>query len=531
MRVKYLRSELDKRGLSYVKIIAPECASNDADLNNKLDGLHNDPEAWNSLFGIASHSYNMAATQAQVNRTHGKDFWITEASNNGNEPAEDEDMACIAAARFLNDMNHSVTDWVWFIGYGLSNNVVTDNDNATKLMVYDKATSKIFIHLKYYYFKQLLTAFDTGAIFRRVTSATEADMPYTYGQKPAVNAAAAKNPDGSWAVGIVNETGRPGYPPLSNWYPAKTYQMNVTIEELAGSGTQTFTLFRSSASHHFENAGTIEVTDGHFSVTVAPEELITLRSPATPKISAIIWPRIPDSIKNTTQWDGDSLSAFNPDTSHYTVTLPFGTLDIPEMFPVVTDPNVIAGIHPAINLYGSEEERTTTFTLTSGDGLELLSYKILFTIAAGGNTAGISTIRSQDYLISEGSAGLQQVLGVDTGTTVTDFFNQIIKEDQGQRLEIHSVLDGSIRAEGETVTDQDTLIVTSADGQNTTQYLITFMRAVRIPMQFLSSSFYTVTTDTLAGIGTIAGMDYKTAIIQVLDSIIKPETASLTVTE
>ena len=528
--VKYLRLELDKRGLNYVKIIAPECASNDADLNNKLDGLHNDPEAWNSLFGIASHSYNMAATQAQVNRAHGKDFWITEASNNGNEPAEDEDMACIAAARFLNDMNHSVTDWVWFIGYGLSNNVVTDNDNATKLMVYDKATSKVFIHLKYYYFKQLLTAFDTGSIFRRVTSATEADMPYTYGQKPAVNAAAARNPDGSWAVGIVNETGRPGYPPLSNWYPAQTYQMNVSIEELAGTGTQTFKLYRSSAGHHFEDAGMIEVTDGHFSVVVAPEELVTLRSPAIPKISAIIWPEIPDSLKNTAQWKGDSLSAFKPDTSQYVVALPYGTTNVPQLFPIVTDPNVVARIHPAISLYGSEEERTTVFTLTSGEGLELLSYKILFTIVAGGNMAGISTIRSQDYQIIEGPSGLQNVLGVDTGTAVNDFFNHIIKEDPGQSLEIHSVLDGSIRTVGETVSDQDTLVVISADGQNTTEYLITVHEGGPYSDAVLTSSFYTVMTDTLGGTGTIAGMDYETSIIQVLDSIIKPETANLAVT-
>ena len=276
--VKYLRPELDKRGLDYVKIIAPECASNDADLNKKLDALHHDAKAWNALFGISSHSYNMAATDEQVKRTYGKDFWMTEASDNGNEYAGDENMASHAAARFLNDMNHSVTDWVWFIGYGYSNDVLTDKDNATKLIVYNQATSDIFIHLKYFYFKQMLAAFDTGAIFRRTMSGSEGDMAYTYGPKPAINAAAAKNPDGSWAIGIVNDTGVPGHPPLTSYPDSTTFKMNVKIEELKGSGSLRFAVYRSSANHHNVSAGEIVVKNGRFSVVVAPKELVTLRS-------------------------------------------------------------------------------------------------------------------------------------------------------------------------------------------------------------------------------------------------------------
>ena len=275
---KYLRKELDDRGLQDVRIISPECASNDGDLNRKLDGLHADTAAWEAMDGIASHSYNMAVTDAQAGRTYGRDFWMTEASNNGNEGAEDEDMACVAAARFLNDMNHLVTHWVWFVGFANSRDVATDKDNATKLMVYDQARREIFIHLKYYYFKQLLTTFDKGAVFRSVMSSREADMPYTYGQKPAINAAAAINPDGTWAVGIVNGTGVSSQSHITKWYDASNCVLNIKIDELKGTASLPFVVFRSSANRHAVISDTILVRDGRFTISLAPRELVTLRS-------------------------------------------------------------------------------------------------------------------------------------------------------------------------------------------------------------------------------------------------------------
>ena len=185
-----------------------------------------------------------------------------------------------------------------------------------------------------------------------------------------------------------------------------------------------------------------------------------------------------------------------PDTSPYNVTLPFGTLDIPELFPVVRIPmSLPASTRPVI--FRGVKKKTTTFTLTSGDGLELLSYKVLLTIAAGGNTAGISNIRSQDYFISEGSQDCNN-LWSNTGTTVTDFFNRIIKEDQGQGLRsIVFLTDQSGRRE-KRVADQDTPIATSANGQKTTQYLIIVHEGGACSMQSFPVHL-TVTTDTLAG--------------------------------
>src|SRR5882757_5150479 len=114
--VKFLRTELNNRGLSSVQIIAPESASADSNCDAKIDGMHNDTTAWNALTGIASHSYNMAATNNESSRTFGKQYWITEAADNGNEQPEDTNRAATISARFINDMNHLVTHWVYFIG-------------------------------------------------------------------------------------------------------------------------------------------------------------------------------------------------------------------------------------------------------------------------------------------------------------------------------------------------------------------------------------------------------------------------------
>ncbi len=279
--VKDLRTELNNRGLTGVQIVAPECASADSNCDAKLDGLHGDSTAWADLYGIASHSYNMAATSNEASRTYGKPYWITEAADDGNETAENTSFAASIAARFLNDMNHLVTNWVFFIGFSDSANVTTDNDTATKLMVYDRATGTIFTPLKYYYFQQLLSTFDVGAVFRATTSATESDMAYTYGQKPAINATAAVNPDGSWGISVVNDTGTCCNGSISQWYSATTYNVTVNVNELSGSGSKTFTLYRSKANTHFVNEGPDTMTNGSITLTISPGELVSLRSAGT----------------------------------------------------------------------------------------------------------------------------------------------------------------------------------------------------------------------------------------------------------
>lgn len=275
--IDYLRTDLDNLGLTNVQIIAPESASADSSCDAKIDGMYGDSTCWNAISGIASHSYNMAATSNESSRTHGKQYWITEASDDGNELPDNANFAATIASRFLNDMNHLVTHWVFFIGFDYSPNIQSDNDTATKLLVYNGATSSVSTNLKYFYFKQLLTTFDTGAVFRSCVSSSEGDMAYTYGQKPRINAAVALNPDGSWGIGVVNDTGIPGSS-ISKWYGAKDTNVTVTVNELVGTGNKNFTLYYSQAGQHFVNGGTVVMTNGTITVPIAAKELVSLRS-------------------------------------------------------------------------------------------------------------------------------------------------------------------------------------------------------------------------------------------------------------
>ena len=245
--VKHLRRELDTRGLQSVRIIAPEHASADGVLNEQVDALKNDAAAWSALDGIASHSYNMAASGEIARRLTGpdnrnlKEYWMTEASDNGPEAPGDELRAAGLASRFLNDMNHRVTHWIHFIGF----EVADPKDNATRVIAYNLNPPGTVMFTKYHYYQQLGTTFDVGAMFRASRSSLEGDMTWTYGKKPRLTAAAARNPDGSWGIGLCNYTAD-RFDHVQNWSdakwnreqgghtPGRTIQVTVHVPELNG---------------------------------------------------------------------------------------------------------------------------------------------------------------------------------------------------------------------------------------------------------------------------------------------------------
>ena len=166
--IKALRAALDARGLSAVGIVAPESANCGADAYAVVDSLHADPEAWRDLEGIATHSYNNAATEEMAGRRRGKQYWTTESGGitDSDEKAGDRLQAASVSSHFLNDVNHGVTHWQFFIG--------TEYDdpagNTDRLLKYDPKTAAHPFHLtalqKYYSLRQLSGAFDVGAVFR-----------------------------------------------------------------------------------------------------------------------------------------------------------------------------------------------------------------------------------------------------------------------------------------------------------------------------------------------------------------------------
>lgn len=312
--VKRLRTELDARGLQKVKIIASEASSVDDRFYSQMEAVKADTTAWNALAGISSHSYNMAATDkaaayvAGADGRNSKEYWMTEASDNG---PEEEGMTGVPAiraaslsARFLNDMNHRVTHWVHFLG--LESTRAPYTDDATRIIAFEEKPFRYKVLKKYYTYQQLARAFDVGAVFRDSQSSLNGDMTWTYGKKPHLFAATAQNPDGSWSTGICNFTAD-SFLNVQGWgddkwnveqggqTPAQSFRVTVHIDELKNRAAVPFVVHRTNDTMKNAKAETVTMKNGKVTITVAPLELVTLRSSAlkvsVPSVSVPAAPR------------------------------------------------------------------------------------------------------------------------------------------------------------------------------------------------------------------------------------------------
>ncbi len=280
--VKRLRADLDAQGLARVQIIAPEQANVDGGFFETARALKADPVAWRSLAGLASHSYSSGTTpdSAALVAGTGKSYWMTEASANGPEAPGDTEKASSLASRFLNDMNHGVTHWVHFVGF----EVPDPHDNATRIFAYTPRPFATTKFQKYDYYRQLSQAFDVGAVFRTSQSTLDGDMTWTFGRKPHLTAAAARCPDGTWAVGLSDYTSDT-FPASSqaekdnSGYPAQAYAVTVRIPELAHAGAVRFRVHRGGVGLENTPQGTLIMHDGVVTIPrIGPLELVTLRS-------------------------------------------------------------------------------------------------------------------------------------------------------------------------------------------------------------------------------------------------------------
>jgi len=278
--VKFLRIELDALGMHDVGIIGPECASPDACASRSIIAIKSDAISWNGLRGVATHSYNMGANALVENLIGGtgKEYWISEAGRMlprlvDEEPGE-VDEASTTAARFLNDMNHSVTHWFWFIGVGHFDKHPA-KDSGQVLARPDDITGGIKLNTKYHYLKQLRSAFDLGAVFYEANSNREKRMNWGYGQKPAITASTAQNPDGSWAIGVVNTTGI-STTKIAQYFPASSYRVSIKLP--AGASNAVFRSYRSKPDGFLETEIVKVEKTGVVNLLVVPNELVTLRS-------------------------------------------------------------------------------------------------------------------------------------------------------------------------------------------------------------------------------------------------------------
>ncbi len=147
----------------------------------------------------------------------------------------------------------------------------------------------------------------------------------------------------------------------------------------------------------------------------------------------------------------------------------------------------------------------------------------------------MSTVGSVLYKVSEGYSMNEQIKGMVTGTTVADFLNNINKANENQGLVVKSVADGSALEPDAVISLNDTLVVTSADSTNVSKYVLDVTDNGLNSDAVLISSKYTITIisqpksnlSSEAGIGTISGFDYGTALKTIIANIQKPVGSSM----
>ncbi|MCK4922810.1 MAG: T9SS type A sorting domain-containing protein [Bacteroidales bacterium] len=142
-------------------------------------------------------------------------------------------------------------------------------------------------------------------------------------------------------------------------------------------------------------------------------------------------------------------------------------------------------------------------------------------------TVYLSTLTSPIYLVSDGYATEQTIQGDLSETSADDFYANISPADTSQVLSLHSSVDGSVKTGADPVAENDTLIVTSADGRTTTKYvLINLSLSSNAVLETVNTTSYlTVDADN----GIISGMEYGAVLKEILDSLFVPEFAVMNV--
>ncbi len=146
-----------------------------------------------------------------------------------------------------------------------------------------------------------------------------------------------------------------------------------------------------------------------------------------------------------------------------------------------------------------------------------------------------STVSSLVYKVSDGYSLNEQIRGVKTNTTASNFLNNIIKQDENQTLTLKATADGSTLASDAVLTHNDTLVVLSADSTNTSKYILEVTEEGLNSDAVLTSNLYNVTIETdpngegEAGVGSVSGFEYGTRLRTVLNNISVPMGATMDV--
>lgn len=143
-----------------------------------------------------------------------------------------------------------------------------------------------------------------------------------------------------------------------------------------------------------------------------------------------------------------------------------------------------------------------------------------------------STVGSVIYKLTPGYSMEEDMWGIVSGTTVSEFFDNVIKADTGQTLVVTTTADGSELGLDAAISNSDTLTVISADGVNTSKYILEVSDEGLSSDALLTSTAYTVNVSVEPdgsnfGVGTVEGMPYGTTVKTVKQNVSVPTGARM----
>jgi hypothetical protein len=179
--------------------------------------------------------------------------------------------------------------------------------------------------------------------------------------------------------------------------------------------------------------------------------------------------------------DGETIAGFAPETLTYSVELPYGTTEAPEVSAITTDPNAEVEITQADDLPG-----TATVFVTAADGTTTKTYEINFSVAAN-TDASLSDLKVDGNTV-EGFVPERLTYNVvlPSGTTIIPTVTATAT-DPNAEVEI---------TQADDLPGTATVFVTTADGTTTKTYEINFSVAANTDA---SLSDLSIDGETIAG--------------------------------
>ena len=122
--------------------------------------------------------------------------------------------------------------------------------------------------------------------------------------------------------------------------------------------------------------------------------------------------------------DDVSVDGFSPAQLIYNVVLPTTTTEVPAVTAVTNHDSAVVTVTDAVNLTGTEAERTSTVLITAEDKVATKTYQVIFSLAVGiadleGETIEIYPVPAGDFLHVKGATSLRELQMINmTGSTV-----------------------------------------------------------------------------------------------------------------